>query len=72
MVYASDSLPVDIRNPHYIVATGIRDTSFVYAPILPWEGFKHFAVTAIDRYGNESNPCQEGQPAQKPGNVRKE
>ena len=72
VVYASDSLPVDIRNPHCIVATGIRDTSFVYAPILPWEGFKHFAVTAIDRYGNESNPCQEGQPAQKPGNVRKE
>ena len=29
-----------------------------YAPILPWNAKKHFAVTAVDRYGNESTAAQ--------------
>ena len=58
VVYASDSLPVDTRRAEHIVAAGVRDTTYVYAPALPWERRRYFAVTAIDRYGNESAPVQ--------------
>lgn len=56
VVYASDELPVDTQNPANIVATGIRETEYIYAPILPWTTRRYFVVTAIDRYGNESEP----------------
>ena len=56
VVYASDKLPVDTQDPANIVATGIRETEYVYAPILPWTSRRHFVVTATDRYGNESRP----------------
>lgn len=56
VVYASDKLPVDTQDPANIVATGIRETEYIYAPILPWTTRRHFVVTAIDRYGNESEP----------------
>lgn len=56
VVYASDELPVDTQSPANIVATGIRETEYIYAPILPWTTRRHFVVTAIDRYGNESEP----------------
>lgn len=53
-----NDFPVDINRPENIVAQGIRETSYIYAPILPWNAKKHFAVTAIDRYGNESRAVQ--------------
>lgn len=56
VVYASDELPVDTQDPANIVATGIREAEYIYAPILPWTSRRHFVVTAIDRYGNESAP----------------
>ena len=56
VVYASDELPVNTQDPANIVATGIRQTEYVYAPILPWNSRRHFVVTATDRYGNESAP----------------
>lgn len=59
VIYASDDYPVDTSRPENIVAQNIRETSYVYAPILPWNAKKHFAVTAIDRYGNESAAIQE-------------
>ena len=58
VIYASNDFPVDINRPENIVAQGIRETSYIYAPILPWNAKKHFAVTAIDRYGNESRAVQ--------------
>ena len=58
VIYASNDFPVDINRPENIVAQGIRETSYIYAPILPWNTKKHFAVTAIDRYGNESEAVQ--------------
>lgn len=58
VVYASDTLPVDTSNPHNIVATGVRDTTYVYAPIFPWMRRRHFAVTATDRYGNEGEKVE--------------
>ena len=72
VVYASDSADVDIRDPRHIVAVGVRDTTYVYAPPFPWQQFRHFAVTAIDRYGNESLPCPETAPAQKPESTTKD
>ena len=56
VVYASDELPVDTQDPANIVATGIRETEYIYAPILLWTSRRHFVVTATDRYGNESAP----------------
>ncbi|MDR0988253.1 MAG: family 10 glycosylhydrolase [Prevotellaceae bacterium] len=55
VVYASDTFPVDTANPSNIVAQGIRQTSFLYAPRFPWEAKRYFAVTAVDRCGNESH-----------------
>ena len=54
VIYASDTYPVDISNPKNIVAQGIKETTFLYTSIFPWEEKLYFAVTAIDRYGNES------------------
>ena len=59
VIYASNEYPVDTSRPVNIVAQNIRETSYIYAPILPWNAKKHFAVTAVDRYGNESVAIQE-------------
>ena len=59
VVYASDTYPVDTSDPRCIVAQGVRDTTWTYAPLAPWEAYRHFAITATDRYGNEGEPCQE-------------
>lgn len=72
VIYASDSLHVDTRDPHHIVATAVRGTTYTYTTPFPWEEGKHFAVTAIDRYGNESAPCQEDTPGQRPGSTPKD
>ena len=58
IIYASNEYPVDPSRPENIVAQNIRETSYIYAPILPWNAKKHFAVTAVDRYGNESTAAQ--------------
>ena len=57
VVYASDTYPVDTSNPGYIVAKGIRETTYIYAPIEPWKAKTYFTVTAVDRCGNESTPA---------------
>lgn len=54
VVYASDILPVDTTNPKNIMAQGIRGTQYIYAPVCSWGTRLYFAVTAVDRYGNES------------------
>ena len=56
VIYASDKMPVDTTDPRNIVAQRVRGTEYIYAPIYPWEDYRHFAVTALDRYGNESRP----------------
>ena len=62
-IYASKEAPVDISNPENLIATRyLWQTLFVpYAPtqLLPL----HYAVTAVDRYGNESAAIQEPQKA---------
>ena len=58
VVYASDVYPVDTTNPENIVAQSLRDTHYIYAPLRPWIARRYFAVTAIDRCGNESEAAQ--------------
>ena len=53
VVYASDTYPVDTSDPRNIIATRVEGTEYIYAPLTPWEPRMHYAVTAIDRYGNE-------------------
>ena len=62
VIYASDTVPVDTTDPRNIVATGVRDTTYVYAPVYPWMRCRHFAVTAIDRYGNEGEAAETSLP----------
>ena len=57
VIYASNEYPVDTKKAENIVAQSIRETSYIYAPIQPWNAKKYFAVTAIDRCGNESTPA---------------
>lgn len=54
VIYGSDSYPVDISRPENILAQRVQSTEFVYAPIRPWNTKSYFAVTAVDRCGNES------------------
>ena len=58
VVYGSNTNPVDTQNPANIIAQRVQGTKYTYAPIFPWNRKNYFAVTAIDRYGNESEALQ--------------
>ena len=58
VIYASDSYPVDTTNPENILAQSVRKNSYIHAPVLPWEAKQYYAVSAMDRYGNESEAAQ--------------
>ena len=58
VLYASQSAPVDTSKASLIVAQRLSGTSTIYAPDSPIEACTHFALTAIDRYGNESQPVE--------------
>lgn len=53
-VYASRKAPVDIRDTRNMVAARIKSTSMR----VPMQQGMAYAVTAMDRYGNESMPIQ--------------
>lgn len=59
VIYGSDTYPVDTTNPENILAQRIQGTEYMYAPIRPWTTKKHFAVTAVDRCGNESQSAKQ-------------
>lgn len=61
-VYASDVYPVDVSFPGNLVATRVRDNYYCYFSLDPGKRKKYFAVTAVDRYGNESGATQLSQP----------
>ena len=50
-LYTSDTYPVDTENANHLFATLLRDTTL---SIKASEGKRYYAVTASDRYGNES------------------
>lgn len=58
VVYGSNTNPVDTQNPANIIAQRVQGTKYTYASIFPWNRKNYFAVTAIDRYGNESEALQ--------------
>ena len=59
-IYASYTYPVDIEDPNNIVALRVPNLSVSNLSTLnPNVSVKYIAVTAMDRFGNESIPLQE-------------
>ena len=56
-VYASSAYPVDTDNPANLIKTYLTDTCHIHQ-LTPYEPVQHYAITAIDRCGNESEPLQ--------------
>lgn len=65
-VYASTSYPVDVTDAHNLIAMRYAKSRIV---VSPRNAQMYFAVTSIDRYGNESQPLQTGKAA---GGVKSE
>ena len=51
-MYSSTHFPVNTRDARNITIVGVRNLSALVPKGL------YYAVTAVDRYGNESKPCQ--------------
>lgn len=54
-IYVSESYPVDVNRAENLLCARRSETSVVIGKAMNL----YFAVTAMDRYGNESKPCQE-------------
>ena len=54
-VYSSRTLPIDISDARNLVATRLMEPQLTLSQ--PTDG-RYFAITAMDRYGNESQPLQ--------------
>ena len=52
-LYASETWPVDINQAKNLLQTSIREPQLTLSD---WQGKRYFAVTAADRFGNESEP----------------
>ncbi|MCH5176115.1 MAG: family 10 glycosylhydrolase [Prevotellaceae bacterium] len=63
-VYGSNIYPVDVTKSENLIATNIRDTE--YELVGRALKVRHYAVTAIDRFGNESDATQEDKPVIEP------
>lgn len=57
VIYASPLQPVDTANPRNIVKV-THENSYTYSLLGAYYHNYHIAVTAVDRYGNESLPLQ--------------
>ena len=57
-IYASEHYPVDITKAENLIAVNVDSCSFRYNGIYRLINGIHFAVTATDRYGYESEPAQ--------------
>lgn len=62
-LYGADSYPVDTKNPRNLLETYLTSTEYEYIPGTPWQRKRYFAVTAADRFGNESEPLELNAPA---------
>ena len=60
-VYGSDKFPVDVDDARNLITTRRMATSL---QLQTKSRERYYAVTAIDRYGNESRPKQSAQPQQ--------
>lgn len=59
-VYAANTYPVNTDDPRNLIATRIQGNSITF-PSNGKNTLRHFAITAIDRYGNESLALQSEQ-----------
>ena len=57
VIYASTKQPIDTNNPQNIVKV-THDNSFTYSLLGAYYHGYHLAVTALDRFGNESLPLK--------------
>ncbi len=57
IIYASSESPIDTSNPKNIVKI-TRDPNYTYNIVAAYYLNYHLAVTALDRYGNESLPLE--------------
>lgn len=55
-IYASKHYPVDINDARNILATRVQDNHIIVKEYIKNNFF--YAITSIDRYGNESSPAQ--------------
>ncbi|MBQ9637512.1 MAG: family 10 glycosylhydrolase [Prevotella sp.] len=62
-VYASRTWPVDTEDARNLVATRLTDTHITFTARSPKPTEMFYAVTTLDRYGNESTPTQSYTPA---------
>lgn len=58
VIYKSDKFPVNAQNAQHILEAYIRGNQFIYTPYSPAEIYNYYAVSSIDRYGNESELTQ--------------
>lgn len=58
VIYGANTYPVDITKSSNILEINVQNTHFIHSPDFPWEEKTFFAITSIDRYGNESEPAQ--------------
>ena len=61
-LYASNSYPVDINRGENLIDCNIRKSEYLYTPSSPWKSRIYYAITAVDRYGNESEPLYINEP----------
>lgn len=61
-VYASNNYPVDIEAAENLMETHLTAHEYCYAPAVPWLKKNFWAITAVDRYGNESAPLNMNHP----------
>lgn len=67
-IYASTSFPVDISDARNLVAMRVEGNSLDINSLArkkPYISSLYFAITAMDRYGNESTALQEGEQDEK-------
>ena len=55
-LYASDQFPVNTEQGKNLIDTYLRDTTYTYQPSASGNRKRYFALTATDRFGNESQP----------------
>lgn len=58
VLYGSNQYPVDITQAKNIIATGIRECKYIYRVEANSTPPTYFAISAVDRYGNESKAKQ--------------
>lgn len=59
-IYGSNTYPVDIENANNLLLSRVLGNSVK----VPLKEYIYYAVTAMDRYGNESDAIQQAQPMQ--------